>query len=345
MALLLIAYYLAISLIAVYYADRPLSRRGRWLLWGVGALLVVTATSRPPTMPDYEGRIDSFEAGYVGDHIEPTFMWLATIAKTIGSSPYIFLFLYAVLGISLKLAAVRKYAPFIWVSVAIYLSHFYILHDLIQVRASVASAFLLLSIKPLYDRKFLPFFCLAFIASLFHYSAISIFVLYVFRPGKINRYLYAGIILAAYALALKGITFGTMGQYIPISPVREGITRYQMVMEAGSFAEPLSLFNGRQILRCLTVFLLLFHIDKFNAQYKYAILCLKIETLAIVCFLLLSDIPVLASRLSDLFFVIEIFTIPLLAYLFRPRRIAVLFPLGMGLLYLVLNSLNKSILP
>ena len=100
------------------------------------------------------------------------------IYSLIGPYPIYLFLLFAILGVSFKLIAIKQLTELWFLSLILYLSNFFILHEMTQIRAGVASAFLLLCVKPIYDRDLKRFLLFAVLGFLFHYSAIVILPLW-----------------------------------------------------------------------------------------------------------------------------------------------------------------------
>ena len=175
-------FFFFLAVVATYCSFPTYNKRLKiYVLFGIG-LILVAIFKDGSNMPDYQEFIDNIEGNIVADiNIkEPAFFaikWLADFCPDY--RVLIGLFLYAIFGVTLKLIAIKQLTEFWFIALAVFISHYYMLHDLIQIRAGVASAFLLLCIKPLYERNGKRFLLWTLIAFLFHYSAIIIF-LYTF---------------------------------------------------------------------------------------------------------------------------------------------------------------------
>lgn len=120
-------------------------------------LVCVAGFRSGSTLPDYAtyaGYYSNVVAGQLSYFIEISFVLLAKLSNIILADNSIVLFvIYAIIGVSLKTYAIKKLTPLFFLSLLIYISNYFILHEMIQIRAGVATAFILLSIVPLYDRS------------------------------------------------------------------------------------------------------------------------------------------------------------------------------------------------
>ena len=109
-------------------------------------ILTFVAVFKPNTMADYGNYVDIVRYNEWGRY-EPATFCINTISHLFHNPFPVFIFLYAILGIGIKIKAIKELSPLFWGSIIVYLSHYYILLDLIQIRAGVAAAFSLFLIK------------------------------------------------------------------------------------------------------------------------------------------------------------------------------------------------------
>lgn len=285
----------------------------------------------------------SFIEGYKDTRFEPTFSLIVKTIK-IFSSNSIFLFAtYAIIGVFIKFFAIKKLTNLYFLSLLIYLSNYYLLHEINQIRAGVASGILLLSIKPLYERNSKLFFLSSILAISFHYSAIIILPLWFLNPHKLNRNIAFIIIPLSYLLVLNNITLGRFIELIPIDPVQRLYIMYSTQMEKGLKSD-INIFNTIQLLRCLIALIMVYFYKILEEQNKYSIILLKIYITGIVTFVLFSDFPTASFRISAFLLVVEIILIPLLIYMVKQKRFAIIFPVGIGAILIWLNLFHLKVI-
>lgn len=61
--------------------------------------------------------------------------------------------IYAILGVTLKLIAIRRYSLLPIFSIFTYISMYFILHEMTQIRAGVATAIFLFALEDIKDRN------------------------------------------------------------------------------------------------------------------------------------------------------------------------------------------------
>jgi hypothetical protein len=221
---------------------------------------------------------------------------------------------FASLSVILKLICIKKYSSIPMLSVLLYISFFYVLHELTQIRTGIATAIFLFALYDLSSGERTKFFIKIFIASLFHYSAIVAFLLPIIisrsRVGFFITIPFIGI-LGYYLSPIVDIfnlvvTFasGSFGEGL-----LEKIVIYQQLLEIGEH-------NKINVYNLLCVFLLFSHIyisiSIKSIQNNFALLLYKVQALSIFSFFFAQSIPVVAFRISEFLSVGLIILYPLI---------------------------------
>lgn len=309
-----------------------------------GLLLFFIAAFRGSIDRDYQGYVTLFnEAATLNSiRIEPTFLVISFIVKLLFNNVLFLFIIYALLGVCLKFYAIKKLSDFCLLSVLIYFSNFYLLHEMTQIRVGVASALILISIKPLLDRNLKTFLFIITLAFLFHYSAIIALPLYFLNGRKINILLFALVIPVSYLFYFLNLQITFLIDLIPIPEVSTKFHQYKYLSSLHN-AYVGNVFNYLQLSRCLLAFLFLWKWDLLQQNNKLSILLLKIYIIAISILVLLSDIPALGARASELLMPVEIILIPFLMYIIKQKQLAIILIIVIGLLFLSLNIFYTSL--
>ena len=164
----------------------------KWWIWGLLCfLLIIVATFRPLGMDNdsiaYEIYYYNFDNPRSVLTVEYSFRVISEfIYNYFHNYRYLFL-LYALLGTTIKFYSIKKLSPLPFLSVCIYIFTYYVVHEFTQIRAGVASAFLLLSLIPLSKgNKSLTLVVILF-ASLFHYSSLLMSILLCFDNKTMSK--------------------------------------------------------------------------------------------------------------------------------------------------------------
>lgn len=333
MILILITIFVLFSIVAFLPTNDNDAYKLLFAFFGI--LLFFTAAFRGDGDFDYSGyvymlhRNDSFT-------VEPTFVLFSYIINEFldGNSIYLFIF-YAILGVSFKMFAIKQLTELWFLSVVIYVSNFFVLHEMTQIRAGVASGLLLMCIKPLYERNLKVFLLLSSLAFLFHFSAIIFFPLWFLGDQPKKKWLFWAIPLS-YGAYFAGINLITE---IPIPGIQEKIIMYQKMRELDpNDVVQTNVFSFVFLAKVVIFYFLLYKYDLVHSHNKYFPILMKIYSLSLVAYLVFTSLPAFSSRINELFGVVDIILIPLLFYIFKPVYFskAIVVFIGLCLLLIVL---------
>lgn len=284
---------------------------------------------------DYEQYVNAF---YSSDatSIEISFVMIVFFIKKLFGENFIYLFLsFATLGVFFKYRGIKELSSSIFLSLMVYISHYYLLHEMTQIRAGVAAGFFLLCIKPIYDRNLKRFLLFAFLAVFFHYSAVLIFPLWYINARKSSSsYLYALVLLG---ILLNMLQINLIME-LPIPYIQRKMEVYKEAQELGLFGlDKINVWNLFFIMKLGLFFLLLYKKEFLIQKNKYLHLLLKIEALSLFALPAFAFIPALAFRVYELYGIVEIIILPLLVYLFDKRIIGYLMAIFVAFLFLAIN--------
>ncbi len=313
----------------------------------ITCLIILVAGLRPEGIDrDYLTYLEHFYDYQNYALLEPSFKLIAYfVHNVIGAYPVLLFLIYAIIGVSLKMIAIKQLSTLVWGGVLVYLSYYFLLHEMTQIRAGVASGFLLLSIKPLYDRRLKLFLLYAGCATFFHYSGVVIFLLWVVK-NKVNRNVLAGIIplaILAYIIGRTSLIFN-----LPVPILGDKMMVYQNLKNIDSSHNVINVFNAVYIVKLVLFYLFWWKYKLLEVHNQYFPLLFKIYGFSLCLLPLLSDIPVFAYRLSELLGIVEIVLFPLIYYLFKPdvisRFLLQIFCISMFLISIFYNQLISTAL-
>lgn len=275
--------------------------------------------------------------------IEPSLILINSTIKTIHKDGFaIVIFIYALLGISLKMKAIYRIAEFPFLSLLIYFTTLFFLQDLTQIRTGVAVGFIFFSFIALNEQKNIKFFLLILLASLFHYSSLLFVISFFLNKERINKLLYLLIVFVPILLNISGHVFVDFLTSFNLGIYTEKLNDY--IIAKSWLKEDINLFNFSIIFQLIMSIVFIFISEK--AENRYAILFTKLFCIGIAIFYVFSFSPTLSFRLSELFTSVQVFLIPLLIKFFKPKLFAEIIIVTISILYflnyVVINSIAKS---
>ena len=330
MITLLLILFAIIALLILFYPNEKLIK-----FWGAAVfiLLVLTAGLREYSY-DYDIYLYLFR--YTSEiDVEPSFRMISYFIKNIldGTSMYLF-FIFALIGVFVKLKGIANLSSQFLLCLAIYFSNYFLLHEMTQIRAGVASGFLLLSLPALHHGNVKKFLFYGLLAVSFHYSALLIFPLWFLRNRFNMTWLYSSVLLG-FAIYFVGFNFVNNIQIPGIPAVQEKIRIYLALQELEN--DKINVFNAVYLSKITIFYILLLNFKKLLPYNKYLPLLMNIYAISLFSYAIFAEVPAFASRISELLGVVDIILIPMIAYLLKPVVLGRVVVLILALIYLLIN--------
>ena len=265
--------------------------------------------------------IDITNANFIDK--EPAFWIINEFNKYIfGGNEQTFFLIFAILGVSLKLIAIRKYSLLPLLSIFTYICMYFILHEMTQIRAGVAAAIFLFAIEDIKNKNFKSYLFKTILAMLFHYSAIVMLIVYFINPNKLNLKLFfffptIGALIAIFKHQSLSI-FSSLTSILP-EFIGYKIDFYILLLDEGIFSD-INIFNFLYLSLIVIYYFSLLNYKRMKSEYD--IIFIKILGIALFMFYFLSFLPVLAFRVSEFFEVVLIFLIPHILLAIKEKTIA-----------------------
>ncbi|MDT3388842.1 MAG: EpsG family protein [Bacteroidota bacterium] len=319
--------------------------------WGIflftGMILVALATFKPIGMDNdsenYEIYFNQYDNPIFALSVERSFFLVSRFIHTFfGPEIRILFFIYALLGVSIKFYSLQKLTPFISLSIAIYISNFYILHEFTQIRAGISAGILLLMLPSLAHRKYWQTIGLVAIAMVFHYSSLLLIPLLLLSNSDLSkrqRLIWASLIPIGYIIHFLNISITS----IPIPYFSDKLETYQTMKENGML-DNINVFNLVYLVKNAIFIYLLVMYDTIKEHCPYFNIMLKIMALSLMSFTAFSFLPVFAFRASELFGVIEIVLFTYIFFTIKPAWLAKTTVITISLALFAINVFYNDIL-
>jgi len=251
--------------------------------------------------------------------VEPGFIAIAAVSRFFSSTPVLLFLIFAILGVSIKTYSITKLSDYIFVSVLIYFCSIYILHDLTQIRAGVASGLMLLSLIPLEARKKYQFFGVVFLAVMFHFTALVLLPFWFLKSDRINKKVWYLVIPLSYLLLYLSMSPLDFYKVIPIAGIEAKVRTYILLQEANE-DDKVNVISTLVIFRIMYIIYILRNINVIQAANKYAILLVKIYIMSISILIIMSKTTAIALRFNEFFLTVEVVALPLILYTVGPKH-------------------------
>ena len=298
--------------------DRLGEKRRYLAMLLLGFLMILIAGLRPDDVDnDYKNYVDMYYNSFEID-TEPTFIFIASFVEFFINNVVGLFFIYAFISLVIHIVSIKKLTSLWFLSLLVYMSNYYLLHEMNQIRVGVSAGFFLLALYHLCNGERRKYLLIALFATLFHYTAFILFA-FAFFDGKPFKkwqyYFYMAIIPVAYVLYFLHISVLTT---IPIPYFEEKLRLYQALQAGGGMWDEINVFN---LVLLTKIAMTLFLLWKSSLVYEYnknVYLLLKIEIISIASWVALYEMPVVAMRMSELLGIVEIVLFPMLYYTVKP---------------------------
>jgi len=270
---------------------------------------------------NYSLLIEAFAKGdYYNVLLKEPFFWLILlVSKFLFTDVVRSVFvIFAFCGVSVKLYAIKRLSSYPILSLIVYICLYFILQEMTQIRVGVASGIFLLAIPDIINRNLKAFLIKTLIATLFHYSAIIMLLVYLLGSKKKQQVFYLflpflGILLAVLKIGETSLLFcisslpGFLGSRLVF---------YFQLMKLSQHAN-INVFN---ILYSSLLIIYVFVIVNIRRLEKpIDILETKIFGWMLFSFYFFSFLPVVSFRISEFIGVVVILLFPSLLSMFRQK--------------------------
>lgn len=318
------------------------------ILAGLLLVMIVAATVKPigvvADSEAYEGMFYNNDNPLIEAMTEPTYIYLSRLVLLFGGGLAVVFFIYALISIPAKLLLIDKMTPCLFTAMVIYVPVYYELHDLVQIRVAAAGAFLMMSLYCYVNKRYVST-AMAFVgACLFHYSCISflpVLLIGNFVGGKVGRIAMACVVPVGFAFYL---THHDLFSLLPSALTAGKIDHYKNSAETGSgWDEMLAPYKNLYFLvKCALFYVYLYYAEYLKEKSRYFILVLLSEAGSFFWLLTMSTIPVLASRVSELYAIFDAIFFSFAIYLIEPKVMAKGAIACVGAYMLVYNMLYSG---
>lgn len=217
--------------------------------------------------------------------------------KVVNFNYQLLIFIFAVVSIYIKFYYIKKYSPYIILSLFIYFT-FLFAKDMGQFRNATIAAILLISIIPLVKRNFLLYFGIILFSSGIHIFSLSAIPLYFLYPylRKVNNSRI--ILIIALLIFIKGGLFSYVYPYIHLfgNEISDKLTSYYKFREF-----KLATFNMFNLSLLLFVVIFMFFKDKCIEEKSFEEGLLVCFIYALVLYLIFPDISTVGARSLNYF--------------------------------------------
>ena len=328
-------FMVALTVAFLCYFETPGDKITKTLYWIFVVLMFLIAAFRPvgTDKDSMNYMLMYFNPAYGADSstVEYSFKLIVQVVKFLFNDVRGLFVVYALLSIPLRAYVLEKLSGHVLLGLLIWVCHYFIFQDMTQIRVAVSSAFFLLGIFFLTEKRRWPFMGCFVAAMFFHYSSLLMLPLVLLsnRPiGRKERYVLLGVIPCMYVLLIAGIDPILS---LPIPYIQEKVEIYEKMRDMGIMDDQVNVFGLTFLMRVLVFYFVLWKYRIIVEKEPSVSNLMRVYVFSLCSFLLFSGFSVFASRISEFYGVVEIALLTTLVYAFRPpvigRTIVVLYAL------------------
>ena len=308
-------------MLAVEYEFRPSINKVMLVLVGL-ALALLAGFRSPEVVRDYEAYQMVFDTIFSMDIpaifliYEPGLYALVFTVRNLFENNYVIviMILFAFASIAIKLTSINKLAFNPYLVILFYFSHFFILHEMTQIRIGLASGIFLLSLPYYFRGNRFGFTGMILLGTLFHYSAIFYLSILFFNQRTFNYYFFIGVLILSVVFAYLRLPLAGILTRFNIADISSKLEIYVELGQKG-YLEEIRVYNVQNLCNIFCSVYLLYLIPKRVLLSDRALMIfLKCNIISIFLLSFFSGMPTVAFRFSELFAVVSIF---LFAYLIK----------------------------
>ena len=271
---------------------------------------------------------------------EPTYIYLSRMVLALGGTISVMFFIYALISIPAKMKILYSTTPFVFTALMIYIPVYFELHDMIQIRVAAAAVFLLASLIPLSEGHKWRATLLILCAILFHYSSVVYLPFVLVGNRKLSltaRIIIAALFPVCFAMYLLKLDLISL---IPTlsSSIGYKIEQYKESTEKGQWDELRPLYaNLYYVSKVAMLYVCLYFYDFLTEKHRMAPILITLFSVSVLFLPAMATIPVIGSRVSDLFGLVDCLIFTFLLYLVEPKYWARIAIAILGIYMLIYN--------
>ncbi|GHT82972.1 hypothetical protein FACS1894137_02960 [Spirochaetia bacterium] len=272
----------------------------------------------PEQSSDYGNYVSIYNNLTKSWQIELSMKLIVTLVRnTFNNVIFLFAF-YAIFAVSIKGYVFKRISIYPLVTLLAYIAYEYQVQELTQIRMGLVVAFILLSIKPLYEKKYHLFMLIGAIATFFHASAITfVFLPFVclFNTKRGLIIIFVGCLIAPFFISpiIKNL--------IPII-IPGGYLQHKIQQYASDSKAITHTFRIATLYR-YSIFLFLLYFSRQILKYnKYFMHEMAMYIYGCLLNSLFFFVGLISSRLSELYYPVEILLFPNMLYIFKSKTFA-----------------------
>lgn len=317
------------SLLLSFFEERLNERDKLSLYCLIGFALILTAGLREPgSTPDSEGyemMLNGITNEILEEATEPSFSLICSILNSLSLGANALFLTYAFISVPIHLFAFWKLSEKRFLILTIYISYYFMMHEMVQIRAGVAAGLFLLAIYYYVEQKKKSALGCILIGIFFHYSATLGLLLFLMK-NKISVWqTYVLYLIVPIGLIAYFINFD-ISYLVPEELGGPKLVAYRNLKDMGIEEVQSGIrFEGNPIIWInIILYYASIYYKEFLTKYcKYVPIAIKVQAFAFCCLFFIKGFSmVVGNRFNDYFSISSIILWTASVYAFQPQIIS-----------------------
>lgn len=304
----------------------------------LGVILIILAGLREvgidPDSDNYEAAYRNYYSSNMLGSVDYSFLLLSNLFNLFTTDVHALFLFYALFGVAFKFMAFRQHSSYYFLPIVVYLSFYYELHELTQIRTGIMSGLFLLAIKPITEGKRFKAFLLILAGSFFHISAIILLPFLFLKSKPLNmkwKILLIALIPTAYVISTL-LTNTTLTSSIPY--IGDKLILYQKAEQMGTASVSVNIVSPLLMLSIFIYYYLIIFSKAIEQKLNCYPILIKILGVALFSYIALSFLPVLAERVCYLLRIVIVLLFPAISYTIRPSWIGMIIVMLISIIFM-----------
>ena len=308
-----------------FFEDRLGDREKKilYVLFGIAMIMIagMREVGSTPDTESYEEMYYSKEDSISMMLTEPSFGFITDILQSMALGINALFFVYAILAVPVQLSALWRFSRIPLLTLTVYLSYYYMIHDMVQIRCAVASGLFLWAIYFYVERKKLFSLLFILMGILFHYSAIAGLVIFFLGNGfpRWQRYLLYAIVPVGLFVYVTHIDIFSL---VPDELGGLKLMKYRTMREKGLEDELAGWKLNSNLLIWMNIVLYyacIYYHDYLVKRFKYTSVAIKLQGVGFGFLFFVNALSmVVGNRMCDYFSVASVLLWTASVYAFTP---------------------------
>lgn len=317
---------LFITCLSLSFVEDRLSDRDKKIFYALlGFAMIMIAGLREvgatPDSASYEEMYYAKEGDLMALLREPSFDIITDLLHSMSLGINALFFAYAIISIPIHLTALWKLSKMPFLTLTIYISYYYMMHDMVQIRCAVASGLFLWAIYFYVNQKKLYTLLFILLGTFFHYSAATGLIIFFLGNGFPKWQKYALCAIVPIGMVVYFTHFDILS-FIPDEWGGLKLMKYRTMREKGIEDDLAGWKLERNLLIWMNIVLYyacIYYHDYLVKYFKYTSVAIKLQGIGFGFLFFANALSqVVGNRMNDYFSVASVLLWTASVYAFTP---------------------------